>query len=112
MYVAYGKRIPVAGVVSLSGPLVPADAKAFLAAGGQTPPLLAISGERDLDYVCAFVPELEQVFRQAGAPAEWVKLRGATHFYASDTPADDGRTVFETIRQALDRWVGPLPSPR
>lgn len=108
MYAAYGKRIGVAGVVSLSGPLVPADTKAYLARGGDLPPLLLISGENDLDYVCAFTPDLERQFRSAGRPVHWVKLAGATHFYAAETIAGDGRTVFETIRDSLETWVGPL----
>lgn len=108
MYAAFGKRIDVAGVVSLSGPLLPADAEAFLARGGHFPPLLKIWGARDLDYVCAFVPELQRHFLNAHAPAEWVELDGATHFYAAETHAKDGRTVFGMIRDSLDKWVGPL----
>lgn len=107
MYAAYGRRIGVAGVVSLSGPLVPADARAFLGRGGPLPPLLMVSGERDLDYVSAYVPELERPFAEAGIPAEWVRLGGATHFYAADTRADDGRTVFEIVRDSFDTWVAP-----
>ncbi len=60
MYAAYGRRIGVAGVVSLSGPLVPADAKAYLARGGDLPPLLMISGKNDLDYVCKFSADLDR----------------------------------------------------
>jgi predicted esterase len=67
-YAAYGKRIGVAGVFSISGPLMPTDATAYLARARDLPlpPLLMISGERDLDYVCTFVPEVERQFRAAG----------------------------------------------
>jgi hypothetical protein len=43
-------------------PLMPVDAKAYLAAGQDLPlpSLLMVSGEHDLDYVTAFVPEIER----------------------------------------------------
>jgi hypothetical protein len=46
---------------------MPVDAAAYLARGNDLPlpPLLMISGERDLDYVCTFVPEVERQFRAA-----------------------------------------------
>lgn len=107
-YAAYGKRIGVAGVVSISGPLMPADAEAYLACGHERPlpPLLIISGERDLDYVCAFIPEIERQFRAAGRQVEWARVPGGTHFYPSDSRTGDGRTVFEAIRASITRWVG------
>lgn len=105
-YAAYGKRVGVAGVVSISAPLMPADAAAYLASGDERlPPLLMISGERDLDYVCAFVPEVERQFSAAGQQAEWVRVPGATHFYPSDSQTSDGRTVFEVIRASIIRWA-------
>lgn len=107
-YAAYGKGIAVAGVFSISGPLIPADATAYLARRRDVPlpPLLMISGERDLDYVCAFVPEVERQFRAAGQQVEWAQVPDATHFYSSDRRTRDGRTVFETIRDSVGRWVG------
>ena len=103
-YAAYGKRVGVAGVVSISAPLLPADAAAYLAGGHERlPPLLMISGERDLDYVCAFVPEVERLFRAAGRQVEWVRVPGGNHFYSSDSQTSDGRTVFEAIRTSITR---------
>ena len=107
-YAAYGKRIGVAGVVSISAPLMPADAAAYLAGEPERPlpPLLMISGERDLDYVCAFVPEVERQFLAARRQVEWARVPGGTHFYPSDSRTGDGRTVFEVIRASIVRWVG------
>ena len=112
-YAAYGKRIGVAGVFSISGPLMPADATAYLARGRdlQLPPLLMISGERDLDYVCAFVPEVERQFRAAGRQVAWAQVPGATHFYSSDSQTRDGRTVFEVIRDSIAAWAGQRLEP-
>jgi acetyl esterase/lipase len=105
-YAAYGKRVGVAGVFSISGPLIPADAAAYLARGDDLPPLLMISGERDLDYVCAFVPEVERRFRAAGKDVEWAQVPGADHFYSSESETRDGRTVFAVIRECISAWVG------
>jgi predicted esterase len=67
-YAAYGKRVGVAGVFSISGPLMPVDAAASLARGNDLPlpPLLMISGERDLDYVCTFVRRSSDSFGRPG----------------------------------------------
>jgi acetyl esterase/lipase len=107
-YAAYGKRVGVAGVVSISGPLTPADAAAYLARGHDLPlaPLLMISGELDLDYVCTFVPEVERQFRAAGRSVEWAEVPGADHFYSSESQTRDGRTVFEVIRDSITTWTG------
>jgi hypothetical protein len=52
---------------------MPVDAAAYLACGHDLPlpALLMTSGERDLDYVCTFVPEVERQFRAAGQHVEW-----------------------------------------
>jgi acetyl esterase/lipase len=107
-YAAYGKRIGVAGVFSISGPLMPTDATAYLARARDLPlpPLLMISGERDLDYVCTFVPEVERQFRAAGRQVSWAQVPGAAHFYSSESQTRDGRTVFQVIRDSITAWVG------
>jgi acetyl esterase/lipase len=112
-YAAYGKRVGVAGVFSLSGPLMPVDAAAYLACGHDLPlpALLMISGERDLDYVCTFVPEVERQFRAAERRVEWAQVPGATHFYSSESHTLDGRTVFQVIRDSITTWVGQQIEP-
>jgi acetyl esterase/lipase len=104
MYVAFGKRIGVRGVISISGPLVPADAAAFLARGGEIPPLLMISGENDLDYVRAFNPEICRQFKDAGQEVSWSLVPNATHFFAAEALTEDGRSVIAVMRNALQDW--------
>jgi len=113
-YVAYGKAVEVAGVFSISGPLMPVDAEAYLAMrqDRRLPPLLMVSGEDDLDYVRAFVPTIERQFRTAGIPVEWAQVPGADHFYSSESPTGDGRTVFNVILDSVARWLElPLVRP-
>ncbi|MEZ5815815.1 MAG: alpha/beta hydrolase fold domain-containing protein [Hyphomicrobiaceae bacterium] len=109
MYVAYGKRFPVRGVISISGPLVPVDCAAFLRRPGDVPPLLMISGEQDLDYVRTYVPEIEQQFREAGRAVSRSLVPGATHFFPAEAPTEDGRTVMQVMAASLATW-GCLPS--
>ncbi len=109
MYVAYGKRVGVRGVISISGPLVPVDAAEFLKHPGGLPPLLMLSGERDLDYVCTFVPDLERQFREARRPVEWAQVPNGTHFYAAEAKIRDGRTVMQAMQASLVQW-GCLPN--
>src|SRR5258705_11408410 len=112
-YAAYGQRVGVAGVFSLSGPLMPVDAAAYLACGHDLalPALLMISGERDLDYVCTFVPEVERQFRAAERRVGWAQGPGDTHFYSSESHTLDGRTVFQVIRDSITTWVGQQIEP-
>ncbi len=110
MYAAYAKRVPVAGVVALSGPMMPVDVKRYVTADRGHPPLLAISGERDLGYVCEYVPQNTDHMRQAGVAVTDVLLPGATHFYPADEPTPSGPTVADTIRRCLVDWTGPLPA--
>src|SRR5207245_6079471 len=113
-YAAYGTRIGVVGVFAIFGPLMPADATAYLARGHDLPlpPLLMLSGERDLDYVCTFVPEVERQFRAAGRQVEWAQVPGAAPLYLSESQSRDGRTVFEIIFDSVIACVGLQPEPR
>lgn len=108
-YVAYGKRIGVVGVVSISGPMLPADAETYLTTADRSftqPPLLMISGEHDLDYVRIFTPELAQLFRASEKQAAFVLVPGQNHFYSSESRTEDGRTVFDVIHESTTNWVG------
>ncbi|MEZ5855356.1 MAG: alpha/beta hydrolase fold domain-containing protein [Hyphomicrobiaceae bacterium] len=109
MYAAYAKRVPVAGVVALSGPMMPVDVERHVTSATAHPPLLAISGEKDLGYVCEYVPQNVAHMRTAGVDVEAVLLPGATHFYPATEPTPSGLTVIDTIAHSLERWVGPLP---
>ncbi|MGD9894980.1 MAG: alpha/beta hydrolase [Hyphomicrobiaceae bacterium] len=113
MYVAFGKRIGVRGVVSISGPLVPADCAAFLARDAEAqglalPPLLMISGENDLDYVRAFNPEIHRQFMEAERAVAWSTVPHAGHFFPAQSATADGRSVFDVMRDSLHEW-GCLP---
>lgn len=113
MYVAYGKRLPLKGVISLSGPLTPPDAVAYLERdkGQALPPLLMLSGTADLDYVCDFMPKLYEAFRQAGRSVEWDEVGARGHFYTAGDMTGGGRPVVTVMAAALSRWLLPGEPP-
>lgn len=104
MYAAYAKRVPVAGVVSISGPMEVDDAERYVRGGSNGPPLLLITGESDLDYVRRLAPQLVEHFLDAGVPMIWRHIPGATHFYSAEAKTDRGKTVFATIQETLGSW--------
>lgn len=104
VYAAYAKRVPVAGVVSISGPMAPEDALHWTRGGGPNPPLLMVTGEKDLEHVVASTPAMLDTLATAGVATEWCKVPAATHFYPSSSVASDGRTLLDTFTTALQRW--------
>lgn len=104
VYAAYARRVPVAGVVSISGPMAPEDAAHWARRGERHPPLLMVTGEKDLEHVVKSTPAMVDTLAGAGVAAEWCRVPGATHFYASSSVASDGRSVLDTITAALQRW--------
>lgn len=108
MYTAYAKRVPVAGVISISGPMMADDAARYVRAGATYPPLLYFSGGRDLEQVLATTPGMISAFEEAGARINARRIADATHFYPSHTRTDGGGTVLEEMTRALSAW-GCLP---
>ncbi|MDX2201403.1 MAG: alpha/beta hydrolase [Hyphomicrobiaceae bacterium] len=104
MYAAYARGVPVAGVVSISGPMMAQDAAHYATAGGALPPLLYFSGQSDLEQVLSATPGMVQALQQAGADVTWARIPGATHFYPAEARTESGSTVLEEIVEALRRW--------
>lgn len=104
LYAAYAKGVPVAAAVSISGPMEPEDVVHWVTTGGRKPPLLMVTGEKDLPHVVSQTPVMIENFAAAGVDTEWCRVPGATHFYPSSSVAADGRTVLDTIDAALARW--------
>lgn len=104
LYAAYAKAVPVAATVSISGPMAPEDVAHWVKPGGRKPPLLMVTGEKDLEHVMAQTPAMLDTLASAGVDTEWCQVPARTHFYPSSSVAADGRTVLETIDAALTRW--------
>jgi acetyl esterase/lipase len=87
---------------------VPIDAETYLQKRRNLPlpPLLMISAEHDLDYVVAFSPEVERLFRKASRRVEWAQVPKANHYYSFNSMTGDGQTVFHVIKDSVASWVG------
>ena len=88
----FAEGVPAAAVVSLSGYMDAQDQQRHLAACQQSPAVLLVSAEHDLDYVAAHQPAMAEGFRRHGLTCEQLRVPGAGHFYAQDARAlqDDG----------------------
>lgn len=104
VYAAYAKRVPVAGIVSISGPMAPEDVAHWARKGETQPPLLMVTGEKDLEHVVKQTPAMIEALGMAGAATEWCTVPGGTHFYPASSVTADGRSVFGAIDAALRRW--------
>lgn len=104
VYAAFARQVPVAGVVSISGPMAPEDAAHWTQRGERRPPLLMVTGEKDLEHVLKTTPAMIDTLAGAGVATEWCKVPAATHFYSASSVAADGRTVLATVTAALQRW--------
>ena len=104
VYAAYARKVPLAGVISISGPMAPDDASYWAKPGQKHPPLLMVTGEKDLEHVVKSTPPMIEALGHAGVAAEWCQVPAATHFYPSSSVASDGRTVLDTMTAALQRW--------
>ena len=102
---AYGERVGVAGVVSISGYLADDDLDRCVQGRPDEPPALLVYGEHDLDYIVRQTPTMTQRFAAAGRGSETWKVPGATHFYParSEAISDDGRRA--TVEEAMAAFL-------
>ena len=105
MYAAYARRVPVAGVVSISGPMAPEDALHWVRRDERQPPLQMITGEKDLEHVVKSTPGMVDALAGAGVSVAWSTVPGGTHFYSSSSITAEGRSVLDTVTAALKRWT-------
>lgn len=105
---AYGERVGVAGVVSLSGYLASDDLERCVQGAADEPPALLIHGENDLDYIVEQTPAMTRRLAAAGRGSETWKVTGATHFYPADSAAvgEDGRRA--PVEQAIAAFLSRI----
>ena len=94
LMVAYCARVPVRGVVSLSGFIGPDDFARYVSGAPGEPPVLLITGENDIDYIQASAQEIAGAFAAKQLLAGAHVVAGANHFYPAESALTlaDGRT--------------------
>src|SRR6267378_2157539 len=98
--VAYGERVPVSAVVSISGFMGPDDLTRHVTGEGQ-PPVLLFSGEHDLDYIAKSFAGTAAYFRAKGLLHGAHVVPTVDHFYpaTSTIPLLDGKTT--TVEEVM-----------
>jgi dienelactone hydrolase len=85
LMVAFGARVPVRGVVSLSGFMGPDDLARYVTGEPGQPNVLLFSGENDIDYIAASFPSIAGHFESKGLLAGAYVVAGANHFYPGES---------------------------
>lgn len=85
LMVAYGARVPVRGVASLSGFIGPEDRARYVTGAPGQPKLLLVSGERDLEHIASSFAETAAHFESKGLLAGAHVIAGADHFYPGES---------------------------
>ena len=93
LMVAFGARVPVRAVASLSGFIGPDDLPRYVTGAPGQPKVLLFSGENDLDYIVPSFAGIAAHFESKGLLAGAHVVPGGTHFYPGESPLalPDGR---------------------
>jgi acetyl esterase/lipase len=93
LMVAFGARVPVRGVVSLSGFIGPDDLERYVTGEPGQPRVLLFTGEQDIDYIAASASGIAKYFASKGLLAGAHVVAGANHFYPGESAVTraDGR---------------------
>lgn len=102
---AFGEKVPVAAVVSLSGFMDELDLRRHVEPGTRGPAVLIVHAENDLDYVVQATPSLVAHLRHAGLPCEHVHVPQAGHFYKAEAPAVHDSDGITTVEQAIATFL-------
>jgi acetyl esterase/lipase len=99
--VAYGAKLPVKAVASLSGFMASDDLARHVTGG---PPALLVWGERDLDYIVPHAPLMAEHFKRAGLLHAACVVPAATHFYAAESVVTDADGEKRSLEEVMARF--------
>lgn len=83
---AYGARLPVKGVMSLSGFMPPAELESYVTGAAGQPEVLLFSGESDLENIVRSAAGIAAHFEAKGLLGGAFVVPGANHFYPGSSP--------------------------
>jgi len=112
MHAVFARQAQAAAVISISGYLGIDELHRHVTGAAGEPPVLALWGENDLDYVQEQAPALVDHAVKVGLPVVPHRIPGAGHFYPASTPlaAEEGGPA--TVEQAIEQFLqAVLPPP-
>ena len=105
LHAVFARQAEAAAVVCLSGYLGLDELERHVRGLPGEPPVLALWGENDLDYVREQAPALVEHAGAVGLPVTAHRIPGVGHFYPASTalaPCADGPA---TVEQAIDVFL-------
>jgi acetyl esterase/lipase len=105
MHAVFARQAEVAAVVCISGYLGLDELKRHVTGGPGEPPVLALWGENDLDYVLEQAPALVEHARAVGLPVVAHRIPGVGHFYPASTPLAAASEGPSTVEQAIEAFL-------
>lgn len=80
---AYGKKVPAAAIVAISGMIGTVDGKRLIQPNAKNPPVMMVMGQNDLDFMKILCQQSHAYLNELGVTNELWEAPGATHFYPS-----------------------------
>ncbi len=107
LMVAFGARVPVRGVVSLSGFMGEEDLDRYVSGEPGQPKVMLVAGEQDLEHIAASFPGIAGHFESKNLLAAAHVIGGANHFYPAESavllPGGGASTLQAEIEAFLAR---------
>jgi len=104
---AYGKKVPAAAVIALSGMIGAADGQRLINRTENNPPVMMVIGENDLDFMKELCKKSHAYLNEFGVINELWEVPGGTHFYPSTSsihPIEDSDSV-HFLEQAMSDFL-------
>lgn len=104
---AYGKKVPAAAVIALSGMIGAADGQRLINSTQNNPPVMMVMGENDLDFMKELCKQSHAYLNEFGVINELWEVPGGTHFYPSTSsihPIEDSDSV-HFLEQAMSDFL-------
>lgn len=105
MHAVFARQAEVAAVVCLSGCLGLDELKRHVTGAAGEPPVLALWGEDDLDYVLEQAPALVAHAGTVGLQVTAHRIPGVGHFYPASTPLAPSVDAPATVEQAIETFL-------
>jgi dienelactone hydrolase len=115
MHAVFARQAEVAAVVGISGCLGVDELHRHVTSASPKPPVLALWGENDLDYVLEQVPALIAHAPGVGLPVTAYRVPGVGHFYPASAPlqpAAGGDGTPGTVEEAIEQFLALHLAPR
>jgi len=111
MHAVFARQAEVAALVAISGYLGVDELHRHVTGADGEPPVLALWGQNDLDYVREQAPALVEHAARVGLKVTACCIPGVGHFYPASTRLAAGSGEPSTVEQAIERFLEAALQP-